>query len=327
MPHPELIPFESLIHKLTMLASSDFGRVHGLNYKLERLCHGVERMKAMLVDDQGKIDKDVTEAIQIWIREIKDHVYAADDFFDKIATEILHLDGGKVRSLFSCINAFVFRLQIAREVDEKAKSFECMWERGIKFGFGVKWEHMMERNSDWARGEKGWEFNESVVFGREGEKREIIRMLVQSADGNQNVSVIGVVGMGGMGKTTLAQIVYNDPQVQDFFDIRMWVCVSEDFVVKTIGPKILVSSSGSKSNHRESMETLQIQLHKQLNGKRYLLVLDDVWNEDYEKWTELKTYLMCGAQRSKILATTRSEKVAEVMEALSSNFGSFEKLE
>lgn len=307
MPHPELIPFESLIHKLTMqIASHNFGRVHGLYAKLERLRARVEVIKAIFEDDHNKIDKD-------WIREIKDQVYAADDFFDEIATEILRLDGGKVRSLFSCINAFVFRLQIAREIDEIGKSLEHMnkWEqlaRGPARGL-AKVEHSYVRN-------------EPVMIGREEEKQAIISLLMEPTDSllmepseekHSDDSLIGIVGMGGIGKTVLAMMVYKDAQVRDFFDIRMWVCVALNFDVKTIVNEILVSSSGSRSNDQESMETLQIELHKQLNGKKYLLVLDDVWNEDSKKWTELKTYLLSGAEGSKILVTTRSLKVGQAM--------------
>jgi len=294
MPHPELIPFESLIHKLTMIASHNFGRVHGLNDKLERLCDVVEMIKAMLMDYDSKTDKHVTEEIQIRIRDIKDQVYAADDFIDEIATEILRLDGGKVRSLFSCINAFVFRLQIAREIDEIGERFEHTREKRMGFIFNRSLQ---------PREKPSYSFNKYDIIGRENEKRTIISLLMQPDDGN--IPLIYLSGMGGIGKTAVAKMVFNDAQVQDFFDIRIWVCVSADFDAKTIVTNILVSSNGSRSNHQESIETLQIELHKQLSGKRYLIVLDDVWNQSDEKWTELRTYLMSGVKGSKILVTSR----------------------
>jgi hypothetical protein len=60
------------------------------------------------------------------------------------------------------------------------------------------------------------------------------------------------------------------------------------------------------------MNTLVNDLQKEVNGKRYLLVLDDVWNEDPEEWCKLKDLLMGGARGSRILVTTRNIKVAQI---------------
>lgn len=176
------------------------------------------------------------------------------------------------------------------------------------------WENDSDLSSEIAQETHSSSFNESDIIGREDEKRKIISLLMQPADGNQNVSVIGVVGIGGIGKTVVAEMVYNDAQVQGLFDIYMWVHVSVDFDVKIILNHILDSSSGSTtSNHLESLESLLNELHKQLNDKKYLLVLDEIWNESYEKLNHLRTCLTCGAQGSKILVTTRYNTVAQVM--------------
>uniref|UniRef100_A0A2N9H901 Uncharacterized protein n=1 Tax=Fagus sylvatica TaxID=28930 RepID=A0A2N9H901_FAGSY len=73
----------------------------------------------------------------------------------------------------------------------------------------------------------------------------------------------------------------------------------------------------TKQKHEESLEMLQIQLREKLNGKKYLLVLDDVWNEDKEKWLLLRNLLMVGATGSRIIMTTRSMRVVRITEATS----------
>uniref|UniRef100_A0ACD5TYJ4 Uncharacterized protein n=1 Tax=Avena sativa TaxID=4498 RepID=A0ACD5TYJ4_AVESA len=112
--------------------------------------------------------------------------------------------------------------------------------------------------------------------------------------------------MGGLGKTTFAQLVYNDPEIKEYFQLQRWCFVSDDFDVAKIANSICQTSE----NDRESV--LQ-NLQKEVSGKRYLIVLDDVWNEDADKWEKLKTCLKHGGKGSAILTTTRKAKVAKIM--------------
>ncbi|XP_034703381.1 putative disease resistance protein RGA4 [Vitis riparia] len=117
--------------------------------------------------------------------------------------------------------------------------------------------------------------------------------------------------MGGLGKTTLARLVHNHERVVKYFDLRMWVCVSTDFEVKILVRNIIRSATGIHVQNLE-LDQLKIQLHKELNQKRYLLVLDNVWDQNPEKWDELRTLLSIGANGSKIVVTTRSRTVASI---------------
>ncbi|KDP26027.1 hypothetical protein JCGZ_21060 [Jatropha curcas] len=155
----------------------------------------------------------------------------------------------------------------------------------------------------------------SNVIGRDKDKERIIEELLKPAD-NENVSIIPIVGIGGLGKTTLAKLVYNDERVASHFQSKSWACVSEDFDLQKMIIKIL--NCVSPVNMNMDIEQLQIALREALYGKRYLLVLDDVWNEDRRKWLELKILLMGGASGSKILVTTRSKHVASIMSTVSS---------
>ncbi|KAL8551281.1 hypothetical protein ACS0TY_000383 [Phlomoides rotata] len=119
-------------------------------------------------------------------------------------------------------------------------------------------------------------------------------------------------GMGGLGKTTLAQMVYNDERAQRRFDLRIWVCVSDDFSVAGIVRAILESIEGGGCNI-SNLDPLQRRLQENLRGRRYLLVLDDIWNENQRLWDALKEVLRCGSQGSVTIVTTRIEKVASMM--------------
>ncbi|KAK9217180.1 hypothetical protein WN943_005805 [Citrus x changshan-huyou] len=119
--------------------------------------------------------------------------------------------------------------------------------------------------------------------------------------------------MGGLGKTTLAQLVYNDKQVEDHFNLKAWTCVSDDFDVSRLTKSILISIAPGQNVDNHDLNKLQEELKKQLFGKKFLLVLDDVWNENYTDWVHLSLPFQAGAQGSKIVVTTRNEEVAKIM--------------
>ncbi|KAK4728185.1 hypothetical protein R3W88_021173 [Solanum pinnatisectum] len=121
--------------------------------------------------------------------------------------------------------------------------------------------------------------------------------------------------MGGLGKTTLAQMVFNDQRVIEHFHPKIWICVSEDFNEKRL-IKEIVESIEEKSLGDMDLAPLQKKLQDLLNGKKYLLVLDDVWNEDQDKWAKLRQVLKVGKSGASILTTTRLEKVGSIMGTL-----------
>ncbi|KAK9213904.1 hypothetical protein WN944_005890 [Citrus x changshan-huyou] len=123
--------------------------------------------------------------------------------------------------------------------------------------------------------------------------------------------------MGGLGKTALAQLVYKDKQVLDHFDLKAWTCVSEDFDVIRLTKTILTSIVADQNVDNLNLNSLQEKLNKQLSGKKFLLVLDDVWNRNYDDWDQLRRPFEVGAPGSKIIVTTRDQEVAKIMGTVS----------
>jgi hypothetical protein len=156
---------------------------------------------------------------------------------------------------------------------------------------------------------------EEEVIGREDEKKAIKALLFDS-NVKEYVSIIPIVGIGGQGKTTLAQYVYNDEEVQRHFDLRLWACVSDPFDLKTIVQK-LIESATKKKPESLVIDPLQSELRVTIGEKRYLLVLDDVWNDNSNDWSRLKNLLLGGLRGSKVLITTRIEKVAKLTGTIS----------
>ncbi|XP_043714924.1 putative disease resistance protein RGA1 [Telopea speciosissima] len=178
-------------------------------------------------------------------------------------------------------------------------------------GFGSSWPMVFSQ-----RPPTSSLVNKYKVFGREEDMEKIVGWLLSDktqcpSENDNNFSVLPIVGMGGVGKTTLAQLVYNDVKVKKHFHLKAWVCVSEDFDVVRLTKEILESVTGSSPPN--SLDLLQVKLQEALREKRFLLVLDDVWNENYERWDAFSTTFAFGTPGIKILVTTRNKGVASIV--------------
>ncbi|XP_010040374.2 putative disease resistance RPP13-like protein 1 [Eucalyptus grandis] len=160
---------------------------------------------------------------------------------------------------------------------------------------------------------------EPCFVSREDEKMDILELLTKEENDGACVDpkVIPIVGMGGLGKTALAQQVYHHDRVANYFDVKAWVCVSDDFDVLAITKKILdtIKTNGNLSCEGKDLDWLHEKLNQHLARKKFLVVLDDVWNENYGNWTILMKPFQSGAKGSKIIVTTRNFRVAEIARA------------
>ncbi|XVF78411.1 hypothetical protein PTKIN_Ptkin14bG0130200 [Pterospermum kingtungense] len=137
-------------------------------------------------------------------------------------------------------------------------------------------------------------------------------MCESSEDQTRALRIISVVGMGGIGKTTLTRLAFNDAQVKSHFEKRIWVCVSDPFEEERICIEILESLLGEKPN-LVGKNNIQEKISELVFGKKILLVIDDAWTEDSSNWEQLKGSLKNSCPGSRILVTTRKEMVGKVM--------------
>ncbi|TKW11551.1 hypothetical protein SEVIR_6G239400v4 [Setaria viridis] len=125
--------------------------------------------------------------------------------------------------------------------------------------------------------------------------------------------------MGGLGKTTLVKMVYSDCRVQKHFDVKMWYCVSENFEATAVVRSVIQLATNGTCSLPDTIELLRGKLQEVIGQKRYLLVLDDVWNEEQQKWDDDLKPLLCssiGGFGSMIVVTSRSRQVASIMGTL-----------
>jgi hypothetical protein len=263
------------------------------------------------------------EAVKGWLDKLKDVCYHMDDVLDEWSTAILRWkmeeaeentrSRQKMRCSFlkspcSCLNQVVRRRDIALKIKEVCEKVDDIAKERATYAFDPY------RATDELQRLTSTSFvDESSVIGRDVEKTTVISKLVgESSQEARDVDVISLVGLGGIGKTTLAQLAFNDAEVTTHFEKKIWVCVSEPFDQVRIAKAILEQLEGRAPDLVELQSLLQ-RVSESIKGKRFLLVLDDVWTENHRQWEQLKPSLKGSAPGSRILVTTRKHSVATMM--------------
>ncbi|KAK4487503.1 hypothetical protein RD792_005854 [Penstemon davidsonii] len=299
-----------LLDNLSSLIQGEIGLIMGVDDEMKNLSSTLTTIQAVLEDAEEK--QLESKAIRNWLCKLNDLTYEIDDILDVCATEVSKLKYKNIKSSRYLQNIF-YRYKIGRRVKEVTKELNTIAIERAQY-------HLHEMTVD--RQIKVSSIRETCsildeshpVYGRGKEREKIVDILVNQTKECRELSILPIIGIGGLGKTTLAQEVFKNDRVTAHFDIKVWVCVSFDFDHKTLIKAILESVSGKGSaSDLVHLDTLQRRLMELLNQKRYLLVLDDVWNEDQDKWSMLKSFLACGSTGASIIVTTRIKSVADIM--------------
>uniref|UniRef100_A0A2N9GGV5 Rx N-terminal domain-containing protein n=1 Tax=Fagus sylvatica TaxID=28930 RepID=A0A2N9GGV5_FAGSY len=271
---------EKVIEKLGSLAYEEICSAWGISNDLKSLELTMSTIQAVLLDAEEKQVKN--RGLTVWLEQLKDVFYDVVDVLDEFECEALRRQvvkthGSAPGQVLSSFNPLGFSRKMSQKINGIRERLEEIAKHRAQF-------LLVERLDDKriVQREMTHSFvRDSDVIGRDDDKEKIIDLLMH-------------------------------PRVAKNFASRIWVCVSEEFTVLKLAKEILKSVGGEISENM-SMDKVQASLRSYLKEKRFFIVLDDVWNEDRNKWIGLKKLLIEGAKGSKIVVTTRSHKVAKVM--------------
>jgi hypothetical protein len=239
---------QKMIENLGSQIFQDIGSLWGVQDELDNIKSIVSRIQAVLQDAAEQQSQN--HQVRDWLEKLKDAVYEADDLLSEFSTEASRrraMSGNKitkeVRTFFSKSNQVAFRHEMSRKIKAMRKKLDAIAKENRDFNLKV---HLPEKYSVSIKRETHSFVPNEKVIGREDDKEAIINLLLDP-NVEVNVSVVSIVGIGGLGKTTLAQYVYNDETVINHFELKMWVCVSDDFEVKLISEKIIESATKNKT--------------------------------------------------------------------------------
>ena len=327
-----------LLKQLASIAAGEVEQerklVVGVDEEIRKLEDNLRIIQAVLEDAEKR--QVTNAAVKLWLEKLKDASYEMDDVLDEWNTALikarLHEEEEeeeeiaentlvlmkkkkKVRSFIpspSCCFRQTQKLRLRHDIAHKIKeltgTLDEIVKKKVAYGFELtKGTEVVERLTTTSF------VDVSDISGRNNDRNDLVSYLLGKGSGEErNFHVISLVGMGGIGKTTLAQLVYNYHKVQAHFEKRMWVCVSESFDQCRVAKAIIESIENQSPNIIE-LQCLLNRICDLIKGKKFFLVLDDVWTKDHKKWEPFKNALKCGAQGSRILVTTRNEEIVKIM--------------
>ncbi|KAH0777329.1 hypothetical protein KY290_008740 [Solanum tuberosum] len=261
-------------------------------------------LQAVLSDAENK--QASNPYVSQWLNELQDSVDGAENLIEEVNYEVLRL---KVESQHQNLG------ETSSQKEKLEETIETLEELEKQIG-RLDLTKYLDSGKQETRESSTSIVDESDILGRQNEIEGLIDRLL-SEDG-KNLTAVPVVGMGGVGKTTLDKAVYNDEKVKNHFGLKAWICVSEPYDILRITKELLQEIGLMVDNN---LNQLQVKLKEGLKGKMFLIVLDDVWNENYKEWDDLRNLFVQRDVGSKIIVTTRKESVALMMGSGAINVG------
>ncbi|KAL3497645.1 hypothetical protein ACH5RR_040377 [Cinchona calisaya] len=311
-----------VLDNLSIILREEGRLLGGLRQEVQHIKDELGHMRAFLKVAEAKEDGD--PRLQEWIKQVREAAYDTEDVLDDFVFHFARQRSkgfyGSMKRTFNSIKNLRARQRVASKIQSIQARIRHISEGHQRYQseYGISTDRVSESVA--AVDNKAWRYSrddallveEAKLVGIEKPKRQLISQLLEC---DSEFKIISVVGMGGLGKTTLVKKVHEDAAVRRHFQIRAWVTVSQTFnfeeLLKSLIRKLHVEIKKPVPQFIESMtDTSELKefIKDFLRQGRYVIVFDDVW--DMEFWNSIKFAMPDNSNGSRVMLTTRKKDVA-----------------
>ncbi|XP_068305451.1 disease resistance protein RPM1-like [Pyrus communis] len=305
-----------LIGKIAAILENEASSVAAVRDEVDELKLELISMKSFLIDAEGKELR--TEGEKTWVTSVRDLTCDAENVIDEFLYHIYDQQSAApfAKWLYKTIyfpKNLWFRHGIAKKLQKITKKIKAIPERNERYGVSTIEGTSSDSVPRWVKNkaESSLYIMEDELIGIEDKKQMLMGLLM---NGEENEMVVSVVGMGGSGKTTLVANTFINENVKRHFDCYAWITVSQTYVIEDLFKNLIKQfHQGRKEEVNERLDSMSYKellemLSTYLKSKRYLVVLDDVW--DIKLWQEIRIPLLNRHHGSRIMLTTRKKDIA-----------------
>ncbi|CAO2150314.1 unnamed protein product [Urochloa humidicola] len=273
------------------MAKEEVSMLLGVSGEITKLEDNMEYIKAFLGDAERRRITD--HGVQRWVSKLKNAMYDATDILDLCQLEADKRRGSKGGSssnekvpgcfqpLLFCLRNPLFAHEIGSRIKELNQRLDEIYKGAAKFNFITNLSSYQDRRmvtaaEHYSSRKEISEFEEAAIVGEniERDTKELAQVLIAN-NGNHDLKVVSIVGMGGMRKTTLAQKIFNEPTIQEHFKTRIWLSITQHFDEVELLRSAITHAEGDHGGEQDDSKLVQT-LTRTLSASKFLLVMDDV---------------------------------------------------
>ncbi|XP_042027634.1 putative disease resistance protein RGA4 isoform X2 [Salvia splendens] len=295
--------------------------VQGLNKEAAKLTERMDALQKFL--ENAEMSTIPSDGVKRWLDMLKEVTIEADNVLDEFNYDLLSKANKpikpmkqKVLSCFSSCPNILRSRNMALRIREIDENLEYIYNKGEELVLNYMVATYEPTLPD-ATLETDPFTLDPIFIGRDDVVLEIVDILTTCMTTDERVVILAIVGMGGLGKTTLTKKVFSHLKKEAHFGSYIWVCVSQNFDPNVLLREILkgLPSSSYSEVETESRQDMLKRLQEALKDKTYLLILDNVWNQDRPKWEDFINSLLdvTSIKGNAIVVTTRITEFATIV--------------